>query len=89
MGEEFVITIVCPNCGGSHIRYHSSGAQNAEGENLPPNGFDCEVCREDGTVVVGTVTIPQLDDILNKVNDVKQKVDEIKNIVDELYEEVN
>lgn len=83
MANTFNMYAPCSICGGDHIVLLSSGAVDTELNTLPSTEYPCDQC-EDGTKLVGTVTIPQLDDILDQVNEIKEKVDEIKEVVGNL-----
>lgn len=76
MADEFKLVETCPVCGGSGIRLVWQGSVNAEGEFLPPGDQPCPEC-ESGKRVIGAITIPQLDDILDKCNDVLDKCNDI------------
>ena len=83
MTNDFKVTLACSVCNGTGMRSVWQGTLDEEGNFIPPGDQPCPEC-EDGKRVVGIVTIPQLNDIVDKVNDIKEKVDEIKGVVDNL-----
>ena len=75
MTDIFKVTVSCYVCGGDGIRPVYEGATNEQGEFIPPGNYPCPAC-ENGQRIVGQVSIPQLDDILDKCNDIFEKVNE-------------
>ena len=83
MADDFKVTLTCSVCNGTGMRPVWQGTLDEEGNFIPPGYQHCPEC-EDGKRVVGIVTIPQLNDIVDKVNDIKEKVNDIKEKVDEI-----
>ena len=76
MAKKFKITSPCPVCGGDGTRLVWTGKTDEEGNFLPPDPQPCLEC-ESGRQTIGEIEIPQLDNILDKVNDILDKVNDI------------
>ena len=74
MALEFNITEVCPVCGGDGIRTVWQGAVDEEGNFVPPGDAPCLECNETGERIIGTITIPQLDNLITKVDAIAAQV---------------
>ncbi len=81
MADDFSILYTCPVCNGTGIETVWQGAIDEEGNALPPGEVTCHECNGDRKLLLGTVTIPQLDDILDKCNDIINKCNDILEIV--------
>ena len=75
MANDFIVTVVCDVCGGDGLRLVHEGIV-VDGVMQPPGDHACPYCTA-GKRTVGTVTIPQLDDIVDKCNDILDKCNDI------------
>ena len=72
MGTVFNILKPCQVCGGDTSRSVWTGTVVPDGDPEPPTEELCPYCT-DGNRFVGAITIPQLDDIMDKCNDIMDK----------------
>ena len=77
MSDNFNITRVCPSCGGDGMtEIWDYEIVNGEPQPISPSEVSCHRCNG-GRRLIGSVEIPQINDILDKCNDILDKCNDI------------
>ena len=84
MANEFLVTMPCNVCEGDGQVLQWPGT-NTEGSSDPPDQVTCPICNA-GIRTVGKVTIPQLDQILDKATDTLDKCNDILDKCNDILE---